>query len=483
MSGGRLRIARRDVLCVLALTGICAAVLLPVLGWPPFIPPFNQDNLDALRIAAREDPSFFIEGTQNFVYRPLTYTSLWVQTEVFGLRPSVLFSTNLVIWWGCALVLYGLVRTHVRSSLVALVAGVALLTDHRVETALVWIIERQSILACLFGGSALAIAYRLPSGGRARGLGAVAVCLLLAAAMFSKEYGAAFVAATVAAALVGRPELRAWLVGASLAAVAAYASIRWLVPEIVGYTARASTTGSGSPGSGYCEEMGLLWDQREICYGQIGLAQRLVQHVWNVGATLVGTAYPYLFGGQGNLISPDLSRPVLSLVYPTMVLGLAVTAWVKRPRASLPFLVLLLANAGLNYMLFRPRNQLIGAMGLYGSAAMGLEPAAAAVAERLTVTLKRLGRPLEAGSRKTWESASAASPVVAAVFAAGLAAWGIGHEAENLQSSIDQDRSDVVAQPCVFASRRSVGPQVRRLLEEMPATARCRSRERAESSR
>lgn len=477
---------RRDVLCVVLLTVTGAAVLLPVLGWPPYMPPLSGDNLDSLSIATSSDPEFFIHGARSFVYRPVTYSSLWVENEVFGLHPSVFFSTNLLIWLGCAVVLYGIARTHVRSSLVALVAAVALLTDHRIDTALVWMIERQSILACLLGGSALAIAYRLPSGGRARAFGAVAVFLLLTAGMLSKEYGAAFAAATATVALVSRPDLRAALLGASTAAVITYASMRWLVPEIFGSAANASpppggipTTGPGSPGSGYCDDMGLLWDQREICYGQIDLAERLAQYAWNVGATLVGTAYPYLFGGQGNLNPLDLSRPVLSLLYPTMVLGLAVTAWTHRPRASLPLLVLLLANAGLNYLLFRHRNQVIGAMGLYGSAAMGLQPAAAAAAERLPVALERVGRPFKAGSRKAWKRGSAASPVVATVLAASLAAWGIGHEARNLQTTIDQDRSDFLARPCAYLEA-DVGAQVRRLVEALPATARCRSGEPSE---
>ncbi len=426
-----------------------AGVLLPALGFPPSVPPFSGDSLDALNRATQDASAFFTQGTRFFVYRPLTYASFWAQNEAFGLNLSVFFSINLAIWLGCALVMYGLVRIHVSSSLVALVAAVALLTDHRVSDALVRIIERQSVLACLLGGAALAIAYRLPARGRARGLGAGAVFLLLTACLLSKEYGAAFVAATLAVAVLGRPELRAPLFAAGAAAVGVYASMRWLVPVL-----------SGAPKSegvlpNYCESMGLFFEEREVCYGQLDFSERLVQHAWNVGATLVGTAYPYLFDGHGTLVSPDLSRPVLSLVYPTVVLGLAATAWVKRPRVSLPLLVLVLANAGLNYVLFRHRNHLIGAIGLYGSAAIGLQPALALVAERL-------------------QRISAATPSVAAVLAAVLVAWGIGNEARNLQSSIDQERAQYASAPCVYLRFPNLAPEVSRKLETMQATARCR---------
>jgi hypothetical protein len=347
------------------------------------IPPFDGDNVLALSAAARPDPlSFFTGRSFDYlpIYRPIPYVLTWIQYHLVGLRPAAYFLVNIMIWIGCAGCAYAVTYLLTRFRIAAFLAALLLLLDVRATAALWWIAERQSSLACLFGALALIVA--LVAHERKWHPGArVAVFLLLLSSALSKEYGLAFSGALLVLGLCSGGESRRIAPVLGAAVVASYLVMRLVF-------------GRGANTS-YCEEMSFfIWRvDQPICYSNLGQGERILQYLYHCAATLVGTFFPDLFTSTGGwrplLLQPQRATDLLATLGSTAVhlsvFALAVIAWTKIPRRTLPLLVLLFLNAGMSFMLYRQRNHLVGLMGLYPAAGVGLAYLIAAAKQNLPV--------------------------------------------------------------------------------------------------
>jgi hypothetical protein len=334
------------------LTAAAVATFWPLIQ----IRPFDVDNLTALSWAARARPLDFLRG-QPLAYpewRPLAYLTIWAQYQIVGLEHlGSYFLLNVSLWTGCAFCLYLFVARVTRSHLSGLLVALVLLFDSRAIEALKWITGRQSTLAGLFGFSVLLLATVRPPAEWKRPAWILAFGSLLAAAL-SKEYGLAFGGAfLVLACLQDRPERKAAALVVAGVAIA-YLGLRLLLV-------------SGAAGS-YCTEMGFFTTHGEVCYRDLDLSRRLQQHLYNAGATVVGTAFPAIFTVVGTFRGVERGIGLA----PAIWLGLAIVGWITAPRRTLPMLALILVVAGLSVMLYRGRNQLLALLGLYAAAGVGL---------------------------------------------------------------------------------------------------------------
>ncbi|MFN8563860.1 MAG: hypothetical protein U0703_20090 [Anaerolineae bacterium] len=152
---------------------------------------------------------------------------------------------------------------------------------------------------------------------------------------------------------VEKPGLKALTVVALLAVVA-YGAVRL-------YSGVVSV-------ADYCDDMGFFREARVVCYQDLDVGGQLQQQAYNAGASFVGTFFPGLFGGFGTIIVSY--REVLIANLPIFLL--AVVGFLRAPRRTLPLLGLIFLNAVLNFVIYRERNQLLGILGLYGAAGIGL---------------------------------------------------------------------------------------------------------------
>ena len=294
------RTGARHGFAVLAL----AFLALTAFGSAVSVEPLELDNVVSLSYADRSAPLHFFthsvawtysdtHGTAP-IYRPLTYLTIWVQEQVGGLHGTQYFVVNLLVWIAAALALYALVYLLTRSRLAALVVAGAFAVDGRALSAVVWVGERQSTMACLFGLLAL-LAVRLWGDTARRNALAVGVAGLLLLAALSKEYGLAFlVAVPFLAAASGRRHWKAVTAGA-LGALGAYLVLRFGVA-------------GGATGS-YCEDMGLYKHAHRVCYSQLGFGGRMKQYGYNILASSIGTVFPQFFNLIGVVTrSPPLLR-------------------------------------------------------------------------------------------------------------------------------------------------------------------------------
>lgn len=343
-------------------------VLIAATGLATFIRvintrPIAADNLVALSIASRGSPAKLFTGSfVSYVpgYRPIAHLSTWIQYRAFGLHVKPYFLLNLFIWIACALAVYVLVHSLTASRLAATGAGLCLLLDPRALSALYWIGERQSSMACLFGCLALVVAVRARDRRRVAVL--AGICLLLLCAALSKEYGLAFAGATIALALADQRDARRTIGAAAFA--------------LVIYTAMRLVLAGGASTRDYCEYMGFLGRLRLVCLNELSLGKRVAQTGYNSVATLVGTVVPPLFDDTGRVrdlpeITGDL-KYLGQLAVALLVLGTAGVALVKEFRRVAPFTLLVVANALLSFAVYRGRNQLVGALGWYVTAGVGV---------------------------------------------------------------------------------------------------------------
>ena len=177
-----------------------------------------------------------------------------------------------------------------------------------------------------------------------------------------------------------------------------------------------------------CEYIGFLGHGENVCYGELDLIDRLLRWGWNAGATLVATFLPPLFTGQGALLYPEVLASALgeeddyagftfaSLILPLLVSACAFVGLWRSPRAVFPLFVLIVANAALNFLLFRERNQTVGLVGLYAAAAVGLPVVASETLARARAFARRAQS--SAGTR-----ARAALAVAALAVVAGTIVW------------------------------------------------------------
>jgi hypothetical protein len=324
------------------------------LYWPVLtILPLHGDNFYALAWAnampltavAAVDPAIYPE------WRPLAYLSVWLEHRLVGIDGvAVHYAINLALWTSCAFLVYRITLAFSGSQAGAFCAALILLVDQRVESALTWIIERQMLLACLFGLGAL---YVLLVRGRDRAVtrrewGAIGG-LLLASAL-SKEHGLAFAIAIGGHGLWSRHRMQ---IASAATAVVIYGALR------IGLAA-------GAIGGPYCESMGFMFGADDRCVDP-ATATGISQMAYNAAASFVGTLMPGLFSDNGAIeIAGD------RVARKTILLGLVAIGYLRGSPQLIPLAILPLATGLLGFMSYRPRNQLTGLVGLAILGGVGL---------------------------------------------------------------------------------------------------------------
>lgn len=334
--------------------GAILLVAAGVFGNALFVHPLDPDNMVALSVGPLHHPWDYFSGAAHTLrrpfYRPAAELTLWLQYHVLHLQTHSYFAVNIGIWVVCAWLSYAYVAVATGSRVLGSLAALAAMLDGRAILATLWILERQSTIALACGLGALLLA--LVPMRRRRLLGASIFALLLVAAL-AKEFGLAFAVAVPLLAYLQRLDWKPVAVAAA-AAVGLYAVLRFGV--------------AGGAAGQLCDQMGYFRHTRTVCYSQTPFSN-VKQQVYNAVASFVGTFLPPLFNPDGGLLTPS----VRGLVVPVIVSAAAVVGFVRRPRWSLPLLVLVAVNALLNFVLYRSRNQVIGLTALYAAAAIGLE--------------------------------------------------------------------------------------------------------------
>jgi len=353
----------------LALAAVAAMgwfAFAPVLGTPPL----DYDNLFELSATLGSPQSIYPGTPEAFFtmvsagYRPLPYFSMWAQYQLTGVASVPLFLFNIVAATLCGVATYLLGHRLTRSVALALGAALLLLVDIRISSSITQIVTRTQTMACLFGLGALILAYR----GRPRSAPVLAgVAVLLFAALLCKEYAAAAVAAVFVLGLLTSGEGGLRLAGAAVGAFALYAAIRISIDP-------------GGGIEGYCETLGYFFESREACYGRATVSDAIVltgrdqiyQHLYNVVGGFVAILLPLFFEGDGSIIPSSELPATWGVAAGLTIFALALVGWIARPRQTLPLLAMVAGNALTMFLLYRTRNVLLGAAGVYLSAAVGL---------------------------------------------------------------------------------------------------------------
>jgi hypothetical protein len=462
-----------------ALILVAVLIVQPAFGWPPSLPPFGPDNVYALELGAYSDPGTFF-GTADQVWRPITYSSLWVQYEISGLDVSAFFSPNIVLWIACAGLIYALVYMHTRLVLAAAAAALITLTDDRMFSPLALIIERQTTLACIFGLLAMLIAYREARRPAANRAWLAAIVALLVLAAISKEFGLAFAFGVAAVGFFNR---KRELLVVGLGVFIAYWVARGLVGGLHYGADGASSIGAAGThsDSGVCETMGFGVNPRDVCYADLTLFEQLAQYAWNVGSSFVAILlYPVIDQSGGYLLAPDVLGSALggpsnysgfaftSLAVPCIITGLAVVAWWKRPRIALPLLVVIVANALLCFQYYRPRLITVGMVALHIAAGIGIAP----TLEILKKQVRRLDTRIKAPPRPLRASAPALL-VVALLLGSGAA---VATRGVALADELEGARGSYEARdPCDAVEVYDITKMPNRIKEKYGLPGRCRA--------
>ena len=472
LSAGRVP----HLIAIAALSVLAAFIAWPAFGFPPSLPPFGPDNVFALELGTYADPGIFFSSAEQ-VWRPLTYSSLWAQYQISGLDLGAFFGVNIVLWIACAAVVYALVYAHTHLVLAAAAAAFITLTDDRMFSPLVLIIERQSALAAIFGLMALLVAHQCARRER-RGRGYLAaVFVLLFLAAISKEFGLAFAFGVAAIGLLNR---RRDVLAVGFGALIAYGVVRGLIGGFVfgGGVEASDGFKETSSDTGLCETMGYGANPRDICYGELTTLEELAQFAWNVGASFVAIFVPTVISSTGYLLAPDflattLGGPddyagflVASLILPSVVTGLAVVAFLKRPATTLPLLVVIVANALLCFQYYRPRLVIVGMVALHVAAGIGIPP----TLEILKKQLRRLGARIETAVRPLRPSGPSLLIVVLLLATGGAVISRSVALADDLEGFRE---SHEVRDPCDAAEVYDVSDMPNRLKEKFGLPGRC----------
>lgn len=358
------------------------ATALATFGPVFWLPPFAGDNLYALAWVHSAPPTALL-GVDPAIYpewRPLPYAVLWLTYRIAGLDAvPVYFFVNMAVWTFCAWLVYRVVVTLTDSPFAACVAALLLLVDGRTVAAMTWIIESQMLLACAFGLLALWMVVEM---GERRGdwRHGVAIALLLLVSALSKEYG---LAVALAIGVHGFWTGRRTLTAAALVALLSYASLRMML--------------SDGGGGVFCDDMGFFFSMTTRCLDPLS-AGGLPQMAYNVAAGTLGTMIPHLFDDEG-MIAIDYSGAALS----STVLLAAVVGAVRGPRVVRMFLFLVVTTGLLSFLLYRTRNQLIGAAGIAICCGVGLSLLLRA-GERRVPALSAIVAPLVAVAFLGWNA-------------------------------------------------------------------------------
>jgi len=331
--------------------GVLLALTYFVYGRALDILPFSSDNLYILSWVDRSPASALLRVDPDVYpeWRPLAYLTVWFQYRWSGVdQPQAYFTVNLLLWAACGWLIYRIVVRVVGSAAAGLCAAAVIVSDPRAASALTWIVERQTSMACLFGLWALLVA--IGSGEREIGpFGCIGICALLVASALSKEYGLAFAAAIAGCSLWER---RLHVTAAAIAAMVLYAGVR------IGFAGGAIAT--------FCEDMGFFFSMRMVCYDGFN-GRILAQTAYNIAALGVDVMFPGVLNGDGQI---SLARRLLATG--VVWTGVAVYGWLKGPKEARVTALVLGANAALGFMLFRNRNHLVALCALGVSLGIGL---------------------------------------------------------------------------------------------------------------
>ena len=343
--------------------------LVLFMSWPVFeTRPFDGTNLYILAWAdsasafdlLRVDPAVYPE------WRPLSYATVWLQYRWAGTEHLwSYYLVNLALWTGCGWISYLIVRDLTQSTAAGIVAAILVVTSTQIVGSLVLIMERQTLLASLFGLAAWRGLVKAGDGALSP-LAWVSVAVLLTASALSKEYGLAFVGAVLCYGLTQR---RRDLASAGIAAAALY-----------GVSRLAFAGGAVTP---FCDENGYFFGARDVCFDSVN-AVTVSQTAYNLVATAMASLLPGTFFDDGRI---DLSPRWLGIS--AVVFAVAVVGWRKGPPAARMGLLVIGLNTLLNFGVYRSRNHLPALCAVAIAAGVGLPVVKAAIQARSGSMLTR----------------------------------------------------------------------------------------------
>ncbi len=318
--------------------------------------PFTADNVRMLSWADRTPASGLLRADPYSYpeWRPLSYVTVWLQYRWSQLdNLHLYYVVNLLLWAGCAWLVYEIVTRLTRSFVPALLAAAVVLTDPRAVEPMISF-PQTTFMACLFGLAGFLVIVGARSTRLTRP-GWIGLSLLLLAAGLCKEYGLAFMGA---AAVYSVFERRRDLASAAVAAGLMYALLR------LGFAGGATAE--------YCEDTGYFFTVRHECFDGVH-SVLLPQAVYNVAATAIGSLLPGLFNLWGQIII-EPRMVATSLVW----LAAAALGWWKGPTPTRMTVLIVAFNAALSFMLYRERDHPVALCALGIAVGVGLAVASAA---------------------------------------------------------------------------------------------------------
>ncbi len=321
--------------------------------------PADPDQLNGLSMGTLADPQrFFTHQILELlpVYRPIYALRFWLQYQIHGIDHVYLYQlVQLAFLLFAATLMFLALRALTGRLDAPLVAALAFTIDKRNQPAMTW--HDPLAMAVAFGTSALWLLYRRTPGL----LSCIAAVILLLMSGMSKEFGLAFTAfigIESAWRLVIRRDgaaLKYFIIAAAVTVI--YLSLRILLAH--------------GAASEHCAGSGYFWTSSDFCF-KVGLiGEQFPQLLYNIGASFVGIFLPVLFKPSGELtLLSDLSLPYVA--YCALFIGLALYALVRGSREAWLAILLMVCSAVISFALFRDRNHMVGEVGFYFAAGIGL---------------------------------------------------------------------------------------------------------------
>ena len=336
--------------------------LVLFLCWPVFeTRPFDGTNLYILAWADRASVFDLLRGDPTVYpeWRPLPYATIWLQYR--WVATDHLWSyylVNMMLWTGCGWMAHLIVHDLTQSTAAGLIAAILVLTSTQLVGSLVLIMERQTLLASLFGLAAWRGLLKAGDSSLAPRQW-IAIAALLTASALSKEYGLAFVGAV---SCYGLARWRRDLASAGIAAAAVYGASRL-----------AFAGGAVTP---FCDENGYFFGARDVCFDSLN-AVTVSQTAYNLAAAAVASILPGTFFDDGRI---DVSPRWLAIS--AVVLAIAIAGWRKGPAPVRMGLLVIAFNTLLNFGVYRSRNHLPALCAVAIAAGVGLPIVRAAIRTR-----------------------------------------------------------------------------------------------------
>lgn len=246
-------------------------------------------------------------------YRPLLFTSFWLDVQLWGRRPGPMHAVNIVLALLVIAMAYRIGRQWFGSALALIPAAIVALHPQQVE-AVAYISGRGDVLAALCALVALSLALVAIDAERRRVGVVVVATIALVASLAAKESCVALPAVVLLVALA-RGRLRArWWVGAALAAGGlAYFALRSLV---------ATSTSGHALGAAVASlpDVWLSYVQQAVLPFQLS-SERVLHHPLGAAGWPIALV---LGGGALVAIARRRSAPLVSIALGTLLLALAV---------------------------------------------------------------------------------------------------------------------------------------------------------------